>query len=500
MMRPTISRRGRQLVAVMAAAVCALTAAAPAAASTPQFGCRASLARVGLLNSTILEPIVANKAGVPCSTATQGVQPAAIPTVSSFLALAGPAAVYTFDSSSQPTTTGAVAPGAAALTAVDGVTIPTPGGPIVVAGPVAAQAAYACVSGRLTSTSSSTLTVLTIGGKRITLVPDKPLTIPLVGGAYVAVNEKIQTSNSLTERILDVHVPGLADVVVGEAKVSLASSDPCAGTGSQTPPAVNPCPAGSTFDPAHQVCEIVLPGGRVIIISRPYQGPTGGAVLAVSVARKRFRSPCLSGKRPEYVIVGTNKADRINGTRRSERILGLGGRDRIAGQSGSDCIAGGKGNDRIWGGTGHVVHVWGGAGNDRISVQNGNAFAYGGPGRDRIFLGNGTDRAWGGAGNDRIAVGRGNDRVWGGRGNDTLAAGDGNDVVHGGPGKDRIYVGPGRDHIYGDAGSDRLYGRGELMWMNCGKGRDLAYVNIFAARFARRHGCERVRLIKPHKL
>ncbi len=496
---PRRFRGRRHLAALTMVTLFALTGAASAGAASTPFGCRASLARVGLLNATILEPVVANQADRPCATDTEGVQPAAIPSVNTYLALAGPAAVYTFDSNSQPTTTGAVAPGAAALASVDGVTIPTPAGPIVVAGPVEAQASYACVSGQLTSASQSTLTVLTIAGKRITVLPDQGLTIQLGLGAYVAVNEKIQTSTSLTERILDVHVPGLADVVVGEAGVSLTSSNPCAGSGPNTPPSVNPCPAGSTLDAARQLCEIVLPG-QVIVISRPFQGPTGGSVLAVSVARKRFRSPCLSGKGPEYAIIGTNRADRINGTYRSERILGLGGNDRIAGQNGSDCIDGGAGNDRIWGGNGHVLHIWGGPGNDRISVQNGDAYVWGGSGNDRIFLGNGTDRVWGGPGNDRISTGRGNDRIWGGPGNDNLEAGDGNDMIDGGPGNDRIYAGPGQDHLYGGAGNDRLYGRGEQMWMNCGAGRDLAYVNVFAARWAKHHGCETVRLIKPRRL
>lgn len=43
-------------------------------------------------------------------------------------------------------------------------------------------------------------------------------------------------------------------------------------------------------------------------------GPTGGTVLALSVARKQFRSGCLYGPGPLYAVVGTNQADRIIGT------------------------------------------------------------------------------------------------------------------------------------------------------------------------------------------
>ncbi len=148
-------------------------------------------------------------------------------------------------------------------------------------------------------------------------------------------------------------------------------------------PAVNACPAGSTFNPVDQFCEIVLPGGGTIIISRPFQGPTGGTVVALSVARKRFHSVCLFGAGPQYAIVGTNGPDRINGTVRGERILGLGGNDRI---------------------------------------------------------------------------------------------------------------------VFGGSGSDRIYAPNERDYVNCGSGRDVAFVNVFAARYAHRHGCEKTGRIRPHQL
>jgi hypothetical protein len=37
--------------------------------------------------------------------------------------------------------------------------------------------------------------------------------------------------------------------------------------------------AGSTLNVAAQVCEIVLNNGTVIVISRPFDGPTGGTVV-----------------------------------------------------------------------------------------------------------------------------------------------------------------------------------------------------------------------------
>ncbi|MHB8658390.1 MAG: choice-of-anchor P family protein [Solirubrobacteraceae bacterium] len=485
-------------------ALVALTCVASAGAASTPFGCRASLARVSLGSSTILEPLVANKATAPCTTLSDGLNSLSIPSAGKLILSAGPAAVYTFDSSSQPTITGTVAPGATALSTVNGVTIPTSGGSIVIVGPVSTQASYACMNGSVMAASSSTLTALYVNGQKISLAPDQGETIKLGGGSYVAINEKLQTATSLAERLLDVHLSDGDDIVVGEAKVTQVRADPCAssnsnGNSNTTPPAINPCPPGSMLNIAAQLCEIVLPNGTVIIISRPFQGPTGGEVLALSVARKLYRSPCLYGKGPNYAIVGTNKADRITGTSRSERILALAGDDRVAGQGGDDCIDGGPGDDRIWGGNGND-RVFGGPGDDRISVQNGDAYVDGGSGNDKIFLGNGNDRVFGGPGNDRISVGRGNDYINGGTGNDTISAGDGNDTAIGGPGNDWIYVGNGIDHVYGGSGNDRIYSPSENGYIDCGSGRDLAYINTFAMPYARRHGCETVRQLRPHKL
>lgn len=139
--------KARRSVIAFAVVVCALVSTGSAVAATTPFGCRAAVARVALGGSTLLEPIVANKATNPCATATDGLNAAKIPSVNSVLALAGPAAAYTFDAGTVPATTGPVAPGAAALATVDGVTIPTSQGSIVVVGPVQASASYKCVNG-----------------------------------------------------------------------------------------------------------------------------------------------------------------------------------------------------------------------------------------------------------------------------------------------------------------------------------------------------------------
>ena len=83
--------------------------------------------------------------------------------------------------------------------------------------------------------ASSTLDVIYVNGvKQVLPSAGSPTTIQLGGGSYIAVNEKITTSTSITERVLDVHLQGLASIVVGEAEVTLTRSDPCAGTNSNT--------------------------------------------------------------------------------------------------------------------------------------------------------------------------------------------------------------------------------------------------------------------------
>ncbi|MDQ6607790.1 MAG: hypothetical protein M3Z06_14740 [Actinomycetota bacterium] len=494
----------RRSAAMTFAGLCTLALAATAsAATTPtttanRFGCRASLVRVQLLSLPAVEPIVANKRTAPCITETQGLNQASAPSVKTGLVLAGPAGVFTHSSTSQPTTAGPVAPGAAALATIDGVTLPTTKGAIIIAGPVQASASYACINGTVQAAAQSTLNVITVAGQHYTVPSSRSTTISLGGGSYITVNEKHQTATSITERVLDVHVKGLADVILGEAQVTQMGANPCAGTTNDVPPSLNTCPAGSTLNVAAQVCEIILDNGTVIVISRPFDGPTGGTVLALSVARKRYHSKCLNSPGPKYAIVGTNRPDRINGTHRPERILGLGGNDRIAGRGGNDCLDGGTGNDDIADGKGND-REYGGNGSDRLSVQSGNAFADGGAGNDRIFLGNGNDRAYGDAGNDRISVGRGTDRVWGGTGNDDLTSADGNDMIDGGSGNDRIWVGNGKNHVFGRAGNDRIFAPGLVVYVSCGTGVNLAFTDALSRGYARRHGCQTVRTLKPRK-
>jgi Ca2+-binding RTX toxin-like protein len=368
---------------------------------------------------------------------------------------AGPAEVAT-DSVYSPSD--AVAPGAAAVSDVQGVTIPTTSGDISIVGPVESNVDYACVDGNLTSSAQSTLDVIYVNGQKTTLPsPGAPDTIQLGGGSYIALNEKIQTATSLTERVLEVHLQGLADVVVGEAEVTLTRTDPCAGTNNNTPPPnVNACPQGSTLDAALMVCVIKLPGGKIIVVGPPFTGPSGGTVEAVSVARKRYKSPCLNGPGPKYALIATKANARVTGTPHSDRILALGRHERIAGLGGNDCIDGRGATQTIWDG-------------------------------------NGKDRIYGGTGKTRIGVGNGNSMVNGRNGSDWITAGNGNDSIWGGKHASRIDAGLGHDHIYGGPDANRVFVASGHAFVSCGTGKgNLAFLRRGTMKYASRHGCERI--------
>ena len=115
----------RGAVVAIAVGVSALLTAGQAVAATnttTPFGCRASTARVTLGSSTILEPLIANPKTAPCSTDQHGLSSVNVTQTSNSFLNAGPAAVVT---NSVYSPDGSVAPGAAAVSDVQGVTIPT---------------------------------------------------------------------------------------------------------------------------------------------------------------------------------------------------------------------------------------------------------------------------------------------------------------------------------------------------------------------------------------
>ncbi len=92
------------------------------------------------------------------------------------------------------------------------------------------------------------------------------------------------------------------------------------------------------------------------------------------------------------------------------------------------------------------------------------------PVRGRRIIGSQkADYLPGGGGSDVIEGRGGNDTILGGAGNDKLYGGAGNDVIDGGSGSDHIYGGPGSDTIRATDGMKD--------WVDCGTGRDRAYVD-----------------------
>jgi Ca2+-binding RTX toxin-like protein len=249
--------------------------------------------------------------------------------------------------------------------------------------------------------------------------------------------------------VLDI---GPTQVVLGEAT---ASGDACAAGGGPDGGGGGGriCPLGAEYDPAQNLCIIRLGGGsggapgQTIIVGRPYEGPSGGRVIALVTAREMAakgqlqKSACLGGPGPKYVVVGTKGANHITGTNGPDRILGLAGKDRLDGGRGNDCIDGGSARDIIGGG-------------------------------------------------------QGDDRAWGKTGNDALNGGSGNDRLNGDAGKDSINTGFGRDRVNGGSGSDRINAAtaGPAASIQGGSGRDTVRINRNERRKTR--GAERVYVIK----
>jgi hypothetical protein len=284
--------------------------------------------------------------------------------------------------------------------------------PAIGVGAANSTANASCSAGSIAPvlTGDSRVADITLGGQPIPLdqLTDqltKALN-PLLGAIVeIKVDERIATPTSLTIRAIHIKVARgstpLVDLVVGESKVA-ANGDVCDPTKQLD---LSVCPAGSA--PRNGVC--IIPAGTGgsslgdIIVGRIGQTPTGGTVVPIDVARKKYgASPCLSGSgAPKFAIIGTNKSDRLTATNGADRMIGLGGNDKLDGGRGNDCLEGRTGGDTLSGGLGA----------DRL---------YGSTGKDHLVGGSGTDYQSAGADNDTISAGFGRDRVLGGSGVDFI--------------------------------------------------------------------------------
>lgn len=455
----------RKVVGLVTAAVILLLvipSSSSAFTSTPLWKCRASALWLSLNGANRVEPIVAN--GNPstannkspdraqCANEEAGADNLATPVfgLPDTLLSAQTASAKT---TIEPELGLAIDQKVNATSRVENLKIPL-GGTTIVLGVGAANstATGSCLNGQPKLDGTSSMADLTLGGQLISLnellgALQQALQ-PLGVLVDVKFNEQVRDARSLIQRAAHIKLLGgdrptpLAEIVIAESKVDTDqfTCDPdkqIPGFDKQI------CPTGSTFDIMTGFCIItkqVAGATQVIVVGRPFQGPSGGQVIPLDEARRRFGNKiCLQGAGPKYAVVGTKGRDRITGTNGKDRILGLGGADSLDGGRGADCVDGGSGNDRIAGGIGSD-RVIGDGGNDTLRGDLDNDIISGGSGNDKISGGAGADRLNGGVGRDILSGNYGADRIDAGRGNDIIniatqgppasaKCGSGNDII-----------------------------------------------------------------------
>ncbi len=394
------------------------------AATTAVWSCRGSAVELQIANNSRVAPIVSDR--TPCSDGVVG-----LPNVGQALGIAPLVTARTaFASTSAQLPTASPkdqVTGAAA--GIEGLELKLFDGSLT----IGVDAALSSVSARCQGATpvfngTSNAAKLRINGQEIVLdgllssIVDPISNSPLGRVVSVKLNEQIKDAAGLTQRAAHVVVLAgaagsapLVDLVIAESKVSSASAcDPnatnnggnAAGSGGDGSGEGLPrvCPSGSELDRGRGLCIIKAEnsGGQgLIVIGVPFSGPSGGRVLSLANARKRFNSVCLNGPGPKFATIGTNGRDRITGTNRPDRILGLKGNDAIDGGRENDCIDGGTGGDNLAGGLG----------NDRVFGLSGKDALNGGPGTDRLSAG---------SGNDTVNAAFGQDSVFGGSGVDFI--------------------------------------------------------------------------------
>ncbi|MGK9171559.1 hypothetical protein KXR53_35080 [Inquilinus limosus] len=168
--------------------------------------------------------------------------------------------------------------------------------------------------------------------------------------------------------------------------------------------------------------------------------------------------------------------------------------DVYFGTAATDHVEGFSGDDRLYDGPTSAAptadQIFGGPGDDTITVSGGADTVDGGGNRDRLIInyeaspaafslsiseatGSSLSSSNGlsitnievfefflGSGDDTVDGGAGDDRFHGNGGDDTLIGWSGDDIAYGGNGGDRIYGGTGQDNLHGGADNDLLQGDG----------------------------------------
>jgi Ca2+-binding RTX toxin-like protein len=464
-------------------------AGSASAATTQTFGCRASVERTTALSALTVEPFIANSSSTICASDTAGVTTA---TVLNLGSLAGPLGGALSVGPAEAVTNSANTDSeraASSLVSVDAASLPTPAGAVSIATPAQATVSYDCVSGAVQATAGSTLSAISIGGNEIQLPSvGAPDTLPLDNSlglqiGTISLNQNSVSATSDTETLLAVHLPGVADEVIGEATVNQPAAGACNGlttssasptgpstVGGSTKPASPTttapgaaCPVGTSLVPSSGVCAIMNAAGKPSIVVSPVNSGdiVGGRVMSLTQALAKYRSAsCLRGTGPAFVVVGTRGKNHITVKKLRDRVLGLGGNDTVTVKSGKGtCVDGGTGNDRLVNKGKNMVSLYGAAGKDTIVLGNGPAFVRGGAGADHITAGNGKLTVYGGVGNDVIKVGTGHDTIIGG------------------------------------AGNNRLTARGAFAHVSAGKGKSIAWVRKANKAYAHKHGVKKVNVM-----
>ncbi|MFT5523306.1 MAG: hypothetical protein ACI9HK_001252 [Pirellulaceae bacterium] len=223
---------------------------------------------------------------------------------------------------------------------------------------------------------------------------------------------------------------------------------------------------GGTSTATHQIAIVpvakvgndVLVGGSQTESDRIIVQQAGDDSIFVRLNNERYGAFDVS---PTSVvrIFGGGGNDRITITNCIEtEIYGGTGNDRIHGGSCNDVIFGEEGRDIILAGEGDNW-VSGGDGNDEIFGRSGDDFFLGDAGNDLLSGGSGSDQLFGGLGNDQMLGGNQDDLLVGDLGNDIMIGGSGDDVLIGGAGNDTIRGDNGNDFLVGGLGLDHLHGQ-----------------------------------------
>lgn len=479
------SRRGLLGFLLLCSAVLAAPGAASAFTADPLWNCRASAVYTSVGGNNRVEPVVAN--GNPstannksadraqCANEEAGADNLATPLgIGTNVASAQSASAKTVI---DPELGSAIDQKVTSTSRVEKLALPL-GGTNVVIGVGAANsvATGSCSGGNAVLDGTSSMADLTLGGQVVDLngllAGLQQVLAPLGVIADVKFNEKVREGDSLIVRAAHIKIlrdagsAPLVDLIVAESKVT-GSSKTCDPNNQIPGLSGKICPTGSNYDAMSGFCVIpaVVGGSSIIVVGRPFQGPSGGTVIGLPEAIKKYggNHPCLKGPGPKYAVVGTNKSDRITGTNGRDRILGLGGNDSLDGGRDVDCIEGNNGNDTVNGGIGS----------------------------DKLYGGLGNDTMTGNLGNDYMTGGDGNDKVNGGSGADTMIGGNGRDILNAGYGADKVTAGSGNDII-------NIAVQGPRASVNCGSGRDKIRLNQNEKR--RIKGCEIQYVLADNKI